>query len=228
MVRIMLAIIIIIPIIVLIKKGIKKRKNDDTHSNLNKKQIVIGVVIIVITYLFLYNIISYPFETYILDYNSSEDIFNYFNPTNKINKKIETKKYAYFISKKSGTEIMSCNYYIKTHGWHADVNNKYGRVVEYDNTFTFDPTAPKFIITELYEENKIMIYVRFKSSDKGLNISDSKNSDIIDINRTGIDWYGKLIILDSKKIDYSDYYININNVKYTVLTNKNIKRKSYR
>lgn len=228
-IRYLIIFIVLFPIIISYIKKMKGSESKKIIDSDKKKMIPIIIIMTGIIVVIASKVLYYPYENLFINFKNSNDIFSYYNPSNKINKKIEDKNYAFFISRKSGTEIMSCYYYIKTKGWHLDTNNKYGRVVEYDNTFSFDPTAPQFIITELYRENKIFIYVRFKSSNKGLDISDTNNSNIIDINNTGIDWYGKLIILDSNKIDYSNYYINIGDKKYKILNknNKIIKKKSY-
>lgn len=229
-IRYLIVFVILLPIIIKYIKVFKTSKSKEKliDSDMKTKIPIIILSVCIIVFIAI-KLINYPYENLFVNFKNSNDIFNYYNPSYKVNKKIEDKNYAFFISRKSGTEIMSCHYYIKTKGWHIDTNNKYGRVVKYDNTLSLDPTAPQFIITELYKEKKVYIYARFLSKNDGKDIQDSEESEIIDINRTGIDWYGKLIILDSNKIDYSNYYITIGDRKYKILNknNKTIKKKSY-
>ena len=218
-IRFLIIILILFPMIVKYINRIKNNKSKEKYidSNDNKKKIPFLILIISIVSFIIIKIIYYPYENIFVNFNNSDDVFKYYNPSCKIVKKIEKDNYVYYIYKKRGETGLKGEYYVQRKGWHLDLKKEYGENLELNYTITtLNPSAPIMHITKIYKK-KIYIIINFVSED-GIDISDSKDSKTTLIQHD-MHHYQKLIILDENKLNKDNYYIQIQNNKYFIFKN---------
>lgn len=191
--------ILIFIIVVLIYKFFIKKKSKNTNR--------IKVLILLIIYIIIW---EFPFERFIMKFDTVEDAFNYYFPSDKIIKQYVYDDYAYVLCGKSNT----FNYYVKSNsswGFDNPFKRGYGKLKTINGYF--------IQINEIKGKNVTgiaVIYPNFINNDVVVNDSLSSSFDkvVYDKDKEYVT-YAYIAIIDAK-LD-NNYTLNINGQDYKVL-----------